>query len=117
MNGAAHLTADYAAILYFFLLTCAFAAVGLFLSSLTQSQVVAGAGTFAVLLILYLWDSAADFLPGVLGDAAASFSLAAPLVQVIHYCVLDLGGVVLYLSVAGLFLFLTVLTLQRRRWD
>ena len=117
MNGAAHLTADYAAILYFFLLTCAFAAVGLFLSSLTQSQAVAGAGTFAVLLILYLWDSAADFLPGVLGDAAASFSLAAPLVQVIHYRVLDLGGVALYLSVAGLFLFLTVLTLQRRRWD
>ena len=91
--------------------------MGLFLSSLTQSQVVAGAGTFAVLLILYLWDSAADFLPGALGDAAARFSLAAPLVQVIHYRVLDLGGVVLYLSVAGLFLFLTVLTLQRRRWD
>ena len=116
MCGTAHLTADYAALLTFFLLACVFAAVGLFLSSLTESQVIAAVGTFAALLILYLWDNVADFLPGVLGELAARFSFTAPMDNIVNYSLFDLGGVVLYLSMAGLFLFLTVQTLQKRRW-
>ena len=116
MCGTAHLTADYAALLTFFLLACVFAAVGLFLSSLTESQVIAAVGTFAALLILYLWNNVADFLPGVLGELAARFSFTAPMDSIVNYSLFDLGGVVLYLSMAGLFLFLTVQTLQKRRW-
>ena len=116
MCGTAPLTADYAALLTFFLLACVFAAVGLFLSSLTESQVIAAVGTFAALLILYLWDNVADFLPGVLGELAAGFSFTAPMDNIVNYSLFDLGGVVLYLSMAGLFLFLTVQTLQKRRW-
>ena len=116
MCGTAHLTADYAALLTFFLLACVFAAVGLFLSSLTESQVIAAVGTFAALLILYLWDNVADFLPGVLGELAARFSFTAPMDNIVNYSLFDLGGVVLYLSMAGLFLFLTAQTLQKRRW-
>ena len=90
--------------------------MGLFLSSLTESQVIAAVGTFAALLILYLWDNVADFLPGALGELAAGFSFTAPMDSIVNYSLFDLGGVALYLSMAGLFLFLTVQTLQKRRW-
>ena len=58
----------------------------------------------------------ADFLPGALGELAARFSFTQPMDNVVNYSLFDLGGVVLYLSMAGLFLFLTVQTLQKRRW-
>ena len=116
MNGSAELAVDYAAILQLFLLTCLFAAVGLFFSSLTESQVIAAVTTFAALLILYLWDSIAGFLPGVLGEAAGQFSPMAPFNDLVNYRLLHLDGLVLYLSLIGLFLFLTVQTLQKRRW-
>ncbi len=38
-------------------------ALGLFLSSLTASPMIAALGTFAVLLVLYLWEGLLDFLP------------------------------------------------------
>lgn len=116
MNGSSDLAGDYAAILMLFLLTCLFAAVGLFFSSITESQVIAGVTTFAALLILYLWDGIAGFLPGVLGEAASQFSVLAPFDDLVNNSLLHLDGIVLYLSLIGLFLFLTVQTLQKRRW-
>mgnify|MGYP002562765920 CR=1 FL=1 len=56
MNGSATLTADYAAILAFFCMGCVYIAVGMFVSALTESQIIAAVGTFGLLLVLYLWD-------------------------------------------------------------
>ena len=53
-NGTGQLASDYASILAFFLMGCVFVAVGMFLSALTESQVIAAVGTFAALLVLYL---------------------------------------------------------------
>lgn len=47
----------------FFLLGCAFISVGLFISSITESQVVSAIVTFGVLLGLWLIDSVAGALP------------------------------------------------------
>lgn len=63
MNGTAYLAADYAGILAYFLLGCVFVAVGMFVSSLTESAVVSAVGTFGLLLLLYLWDSLVSYLP------------------------------------------------------
>lgn len=35
----------------------------MFLSALTESQIIAAISTFGVLLILYLWEGLVDFLP------------------------------------------------------
>ena len=51
MNGSATLTADYAAILAFFCMGCVYIAVGMFVSALTESQIIAAVGTFAALLV------------------------------------------------------------------
>ncbi|MCB7558423.1 ABC transporter, partial [Tyzzerella nexilis] len=55
MLGTAYLRVDYAAILMCFILGCVYIAIGMFLSALTDSQIIAAVSTFAVLLILHRW--------------------------------------------------------------
>lgn len=62
-QGTAYLKADYTAIVMFFLIGCVYIAVGMFLSSLTESQIIAAVSTFAALLVMYLWGGLMDFLP------------------------------------------------------
>ena len=62
-QGTAYILIDYLSILMFFLLGCVYIAIGMFLSSLTQSQILAAVGTFAVLLLLYLWEGILEFVP------------------------------------------------------
>lgn len=62
-QGTAYIVIDYLSILVFFLLGCVYIAIGMFISSLTQSQILAAIGTFAVLLVLYLWEGILEFLP------------------------------------------------------
>lgn len=38
-------------------------AIGMFLSSLTESQIIAAVTTFGILLLIYLWGGLIDFLP------------------------------------------------------
>ena len=117
MNGEARLLSDYASLFAFFLMGCVFLAIGMFLSSLTESQIIAAVSTFAVLLILYLWDSLTGFLPSALGDLLSAFSFTQTFYNFVQYSVFDLGGLVLYLSLAGLFVFLTIQGMQKRRWS
>ena len=63
MQGTAYLKADYAAILVYFAIGCVFIAIGMFLSSLTESQIIALVSTFATLLVLNLWSGLISFLP------------------------------------------------------
>ena len=62
-NGEAYLLTDYASILAFFLLGCIFIAIGMFISALTESQVIAAVGTFGILFVLCLWSDLISFLP------------------------------------------------------
>ena len=55
-QGTAYLTVDYISIFVFFLLGCVYAAIGMFISALTESQMIAFISTFGILLVLYLWD-------------------------------------------------------------
>ena len=59
-QGTAYLTVDYLSILVFFLLGCVYAAIGMFLSALTESQIIA---FISILLVLYLWDGILSMLP------------------------------------------------------
>ena len=116
MNGSATLTADYAAILAFFCMGCVYIAVGMFVSALTESQIIAAVSTFAVLLVLFLWDDLVSFLPSALSSLLSAFSFTQVFYNFVQYSMFDLSGLVLYLSLTFLFLFLTVQTLQKRRW-
>jgi len=63
LNGTAFLRADYATIFAFFLLGAVEIAIGLLISALTESQIIAAVGTFCILLVLYLWDGLVGYLP------------------------------------------------------
>ena len=70
LNGTAYLKADYASLFAFFLLGGVEIAIGLLISSLTESQVIAAIGTFGAVLLLLLWQSLVSFIPS---SATASF--------------------------------------------
>ena len=72
--------------------------------------------TFAVLLLLFLWDDLVSFLPAALSGLLSAFSFNQVFTNFAQYSVFDLKGLVLYFTLMFLFLFLTVQTLQKRRW-
>ena len=167
----AYLKVDYLSILMFFLLGCVYLAIGMFLSSLTESQIIAAVTTFGVLLLIYLWGGLIDFLStsatsgmigivvfvtiaaliiyrmtgnwmiagiieaiGVVAVVIVSFVksslfenilvnimkklyLADVFDNVAYNKLFDVSGLILYLSVAGVFIFLTMQSIQKRRWS
>lgn len=168
--GALNMKLIYTTLAAFFLLGAALMSVGLFISSLTESQVAAAVLTLVAMLILYFISSLATFVPnegraslialcavvvvfalillaltrnslvallvaaaGVGGLCAAYMAspdgftgLFAKIMgqlslfdrfDVFANGILDLTGVVYFLSVSGVFLFLTVQSLEKRRWS
>ena len=144
--------------------------ISCFLSSLTESQIIAAVTTFGILLLIYLWGGLIDFLPtsatsgmigivvfvtiaaliiyrmtgnwmiagiieaiGVAAVVIVSFVksslfenilvnimkklyLADVFDNVAYNKLFDVSGL-LYLSVAGVFIFLTMQSIQKRRWS
>ena len=80
VNGTAFLLTDYCALFAFFLLGAVEIAVGMLISSLTESQIIAAVGTFGLLLLLFLWDDLVDFLPTTATGSVLGFLIALILV-------------------------------------
>lgn len=160
----------YTALLGFFLMGCSFLAVGLYLSAVTESQVIAAVLTFLFLFVSYLIEGIASFFPetasasffslvvlvfagcmavkwwtknnlitgiclivgegvligvyimdsavfaGLIQQVLGILNISAPFSEFANG-MLDLTGVVYYLSVIGIALFLTVQSIQKRRWS
>ena len=160
----------YGSILAFFLLGCALIAIGMFISSLTESQVIAAVVSVGVLLLTYLMSGLAGLLPETAGASYAGFLVIAILVGLIVQVmvknstvsmgvtavlvvilsalyffkqdlfagalpdlleslalfdrlysftngIFDLTAVVYYLTVAALFVYLTVQSMDKKRWS
>lgn len=171
LQGTAYLKVDYISIGVFFLLGCVYIAIGMFLSSLTESQIIAFITTFGALLVLYLWDGILSFLPGsaisgmigmlilltivavyiqqmtgnwvisggieligalalivtyilksslfenILTKVLGNLALANIFTDITSNSIVDVSGIVLYLSIIAVFIFLTVQAIQKRRWS
>ncbi|MDR1769181.1 MAG: ABC transporter permease [Hungatella sp.] len=113
MNGNANLKADYAAILAFFLLGCVYIAVGMFISSLTESQIIAAVGTFGIILLLLLWPSLVGFLPTSAAGSAAGFLILWTGIVFVVYRVTSHGPLAAILETAGV-LCIAVLYLVKK---
>ncbi len=84
--GPINMPVAYFAILSFFLLGCADIAIGLFLSSLTESAVIAAVMTFGVLLACYLMNTIATMMPYTAVASFVAFTVVVlALVLVIHH--------------------------------
>lgn len=168
--GTVHLASAYGMLLAFFLLGSALIAIGMFISSLTESQVIAAVVSLAVTLLIYFMSGLANMISAdasvsliaflalavVIGlvvnamirNTVLSLSVTAilALVTIGVYLVdsslfagavpeilsavslfdrlttfqngmFDLTAIIFYLSVCGLFVYLTVQSLEKKRWN
>ncbi len=93
----------------------AFSAAGLFTSSLTRDQMVAGVGGIILLLPFWLVGSAREMLPQMLQPLADSLSLLEHL-RSFARGVIDTGDVAWFVGFTVVFLFATWRSLEARRW-
>ena len=171
LQGTAYLLVDYSSILAFFLLGCLFIAVGMFLSSLTESPVIAAISTCVTLFFLYMLGNLIDYIPssavsgaiiliiffslicalvyyitrnpviaGVLEaisliaciavyvvksslyenlviDVLENFVVTDVFYNIAENYIFDVSGLLYYLSLIILSVFLTIQTFQKRRWS
>lgn len=171
MQGSAYLLVDYSSIAVFFLLGCVYLAIGMFLSALTESQIIAFISTFGILLLLYLWDGILAFLPtsalsglvgicllltvvtayiyhmtgnwmmsagiegigmmalvvtyvidsswyeNILTKLLGRLALADVFTKITSSNLIDVSGLLLYVSILVIFVFLTIQAIQKRRWS
>ena len=73
--GVVNFSMSYMAILGLFLVSCAYLAIGLFISSITDSQAFAAVMTFIVVLITTLADGIANLIPGTAKAAWITYSV------------------------------------------
>lgn len=117
--GTVPMGESYIAILAFWLYGSACIAVGMFISSLTESQVIAAVLSFAVLFISYMMQSITGLISSEgnwLTKILNCFDLYAPFDKFSGGC-LDLTAIVYYVTVIVLLNFLTVQSIQKRRWS
>ena len=168
--GAIHYASVYGALLAFFLLGACLLSIGLFISSVTESQVASAVITLVAMLLLYFMNGLASYI-----STESSASLIALMILVVVFAVIlqflaknpiisvltavvgcgalylwyssntsffsglfagmlasisvfdrfdtftdgvfDLTAIVYYLSIIGVFLFLTIQSMEKRRWN
>lgn len=168
--GTVSLGMAYTAILGFFLLGCANLAVGVFISSLTESQVIAAVLTFILLFAFYMMNGISSFFSEGALSTCITFGLLILAVAIIIYTMIknllisavvcvageavlavlyvvnseffaggiqkvlqvfnisghfdnfangifDIKGVVYFLSVVAVCVFLTIQSIVKRRWN
>ena len=108
------------------LIGAAFIAIGLFISSLTENQLSAAVITIAVILTMVV----IGFVNSIGTDAAGNRLISSYAVRAVidwisvfnrfsafTYGLFDIAAAIYYLSLAAVFIFLTVRIYERRRWN
>ena len=109
----------YISSLGFWLFGCAMIAIGMFISSITESQVIAAVISFAVLFVGYMMKSIEGLVSSsgnIVTKIMRAFDLYSPFDGFNSGC-LNLTGVAYYLTVILLLSFLTTQSIQKRRWS
>lgn len=94
-------------------------AIGLFISSLTESQIISAVMTFGALFVGYMMSGITDLISSsgnLVTKILGCYDLRSPLNSFFDGC-FSVTGVVYYLSVSLLFVFLTTQSIQKRRWQ
>jgi len=97
------------------LLGGAFISFGIFISSLTENQIIAAFGTYGLLLVLLAMGWSSSFVGPSLAEVLKDLNIFNHL-QSFLKGVVDTRDVVFYLLFSYFFLFLTLRSLESRRW-
>ena len=99
------------------LIGAAFVSVGIFISSLTENQIIAAIGTIAVILIFLLASFLNQYIDVYAIRAVLSWISVYSRFGNFTHGVFDFNAVLYYFSISGVFLFLTVRIYEKRRWE
>ena len=83
--GTVNFASAYSGMIGFFLLGAALVALGMFVSSLTESQAVAAGLSFVCILVVYLMNALASFIPATAFGSFAALTVVVLLVALILY--------------------------------
>lgn len=97
------------------LMGAAYVAIGMFTSGLTQNQIIAFIIGFVIIFALYMFDKMLMFVPPSLASVLEYASVNYHF-QNLERGVIDSRNIVYYVSLIVLFLFLSVRTLEARKW-
>ena len=101
----------------FFMTGCCMIAVGLFISTQTESQVTAAIATFGAILLIYLMGSIVSVISinfiGVVLEWLSLFSRFSDFTNGI----LNISSTIYMITFSAVFLFLTVASVEKRRWS
>ena len=89
-----------------------FVSIGLFISSLTENQMIAAIGGFFINLMITLKSALPN---GFLQDVLSSISVYSRYSEITSG-IFSLSSLIFFVSVIFIFLFLTVRVLEKRRW-
>jgi ABC-2 type transport system permease protein len=113
--GTLDMPVTWLSYLSMFLLGCAMMAIGLFASSLSNNQMVAGITGFVILLLLWLLDWVSSTMTGKLKDYVGQVSLTSHLNN-LQQGIFHGGDILFYITLTAVFLVLCIQVLERKRW-
>ncbi len=99
------------------LLGASLIAVCMFLSALTESQVISALLGFAVSLFLFLMDALSSLVSQPFLKTLFYYLSFNKRYAPFTYGILDVSNVLFFVSIAAFFLFLSTLTLEKRQWS
>lgn len=112
--NAAMIVGNYVAILG---VACAYISIGLFISSLTENQLVSCVATLGAFLFLYLVDYMYSYINVTwIKNLIYWFSMFRRY-NTFTQGIFSLSDFLFYISVAATFIFLTVRVLEKKRWS
>jgi len=117
--GNVPMAEGYIAILGFFLYGMLCIAIGVLISSLTESQVISSVLTFLVLFLFYMMNSICGVISetgNLLTKFLGCFDMSTPFSNLLNGT-LDVQSVVYFISMSALALFLAVQSIQKRRYS
>lgn len=99
------------------LLGAALIAIGVFISSLTENQLIAAIGSFAVMMFIMMIDSFASLIPvEFISNILLKISFMTRYTDFVNG-ILNFANVLFFLSIAVIFNFFTVRVLEKKRWS
>ncbi len=104
-------------VLSLFLIGAAFIAVGVFISSLTESQLNAAIGSMGIIVVILILGLLASSIPVEWVRTFIKWFSVIDRYATMSSGILDLSAVVYFISFTAVFLFLTVRVYEKRRWS
>lgn len=117
--GSVPMTEAYLSILAYFLYGAAAIAIGVLVSALTESQVIAAVLSFGILFLGYMMSSICSIISStgnIITDVLGIYDMYTPFALLLNGT-LDMTAIVYFVSLSAISLFLATQVIQKRRYS